>query len=97
MERSEPVKSGVPAEAPDSVQSGETVQEEAENVETDGDKEEAADKQEDEKKGLGELLFKRKGDIKSPPENPVYEKSVDELEDAAKPAANDNVQISNDK
>ena len=45
MERSEPVKSGVPAEAPDSVQSGETVQEEAENVETDGDKEEAADKQ----------------------------------------------------
>jgi TolB-like protein len=85
MERDEPEKPGAPADAPDSVQSGETEQEEAEEVETAGDKEEAADKQEDEKKGLGELLFKRRGDIKSPPENPVYEKSVDELQGAEKP------------
>lgn len=97
MERAEPEKPGAPAEAPDSVQSGETVPEEAGEVDPAGDKEEAADKQEGEKKGLGDLLFKRRGDIKPPPENPVYEKSVDELEDAAKPVGNDNVQISNDK
>jgi len=39
-----------------------------------------------EKEGrIRDLLFKRKGDIKAPPENPAYDKSVDELEDAAEP------------
>ena len=34
---------------------------------------------------IRDLLFKKKGDIKAPPENPAYDKSVDELEDAAEP------------
>ncbi len=97
MDRDQAEKPGAPADMPDSVRSGESVPEGAEAVETAGNKEEAPDEQEDEKKGLGELLFKRRGDIKSPSENPVYEKSVDELQEAEKPAGNDNDQISNDK
>ncbi len=97
MDRDQAEKPGAPADVPDSVWSGESVPDGAEAVETAGDQEEAHDEQEHEKKGLGELLFKRTGEIKSTPENPVYEKSVDELQGAEKPAGNDNDQISNDK
>jgi len=34
---------------------------------------------------IRDLLFKKKGDIKAPPENPAYDKSVDDLQDAAEP------------
>jgi TolB-like protein len=84
MESDEPVKPEAPAEAPGGVQTGQTVPEE-EEAEAAGEKEEAAGEQEEGEKGLGKLLFKRKGDIKSPPENPAYEKSVDEAQGAAEP------------
>lgn len=75
MENDESLKPGEPAEIPGTVQNGETVQEEGEAG--------TAGEQEEGEGGLMELLFKRKGDIQAPPENPAYEKSVDELEGAA--------------
>lgn len=60
--------------------SGGNVTDDAGAVEGDGG---AAGGEEEAAGGLGELLFKRKGDIQAPPENPVYEKSVDELQGAA--------------
>jgi hypothetical protein len=84
MENDVPEEPEAPAEATGGVQTDEMVEEEAES-EAAGDKEDAADVQDDGKKGLGKLLFKRKGDIKAPPENPVYEKSVDDLQGTEKP------------
>ena len=84
MESDKPVKPEAPAEAPGGVQTGQTVPK-AEEAETAGEKEEAAGEQEEGEKGLRKLLFKRKGDIKSPPENPAYEKSVDDAQGAAEP------------
>ncbi len=75
MESDEPFKPEEPAEVPGTVQTGETVQAEEEAG--------VAGAQEEGEGGLKELLFKRKGDIQAPPENPAYEKSVDELEGAA--------------
>ena len=46
---------------------------------------EAADEKGERDGRIRDLLFKKKGDIKAPPENPVYDKSVDELQDAAEP------------
>ena len=46
---------------------------------------EAVDEKGEREGRIRELLFKKKGDIKAPPENPAYDKSVDELQDAAEP------------
>ena len=83
-ESDEPVKPEAPSDASGGVQTGETVQEDAGTTAT-GEKEEAADEKKEGEGGLKNLLFKRKGEIKAPPENPAYDKSVDELEDAAEP------------
>lgn len=94
MERDQAATPVLPVDHSGGMKAGETppVPEEAA-----GATEEAVDKPEQGEGGLKQLLFKRKGDIKTPPENPVYEKSLDELEDAAKPVGTDKVQIPNAK
>jgi hypothetical protein len=83
-ESDEPVKPEAPSDASGGVQTGEPVQEDEATTAT-GEKEEAADEEKEGEGGLKNLLFKRKGEIKAPPENPAYDKSIDELEDAAEP------------
>jgi TolB-like protein len=82
-EPDKPVAPVVPAEDSGVNQAGE-IRPEEEAAEAAYETEDAADEQEEGQGGLKNLLFKRKGDIKAPPENPAYEKSVDELQGAEK-------------
>jgi TolB-like protein len=84
MERDQAATPELPVDDSGGMKAGETppAPEEAEAV---GATEEAVDEQAEGEGGLKHLLFKRKGDIKAPPENPSYEKSADELRNAAEP------------
>jgi TolB-like protein len=84
MERDKPATPELQVDDSGGMKAGETPPEQ-EEAEAAGATEEAVDEQEKGEGGLKNLLFKRKGDIKAPAENPAYEKSVDELETDAEP------------